>query len=96
MKNITTTLLLALTLGSTAAYSTPAPPPILSTDTNFAGINNYYLYSCNSTIRAEALNAVKAAGLKVLRIFLLSTEGAGSEAACASTPTPDVEPVRGV
>eukprot|EP00729_Bicosta_minor_P008497 gene8497-35004_t len=93
MKNITTTLLLALTLGSTAAYSTPAPPPILSTDTNFAGINNYYLYSCNSTIRAEALNAVKAAGLKVLRVFLLSTEGAGSEAACASTPTPDVEPV---
>eukprot|EP00040_Diaphanoeca_grandis_P010607 m.54383 g.54383 ORF g.54383 m.54383 type:complete len:782 (-) comp21903_c0_seq1:67-2412(-) len=69
----------------------------LSTDTvptqvNWAGISNYYLYSCNSTIRAEALNTVRAAGLKVVRVFLLSTEGVGSVAACSSTPIPDVEP----
>ena len=57
------------------------------------GINNYYLYSCNATIRAEALNAVRAAGLKVLRVVLLSTEGGGAVAACSSTPVPDVEPV---
>ena len=30
----------------------------------------------------QALNAVRAAGLKVLRVFLLSTEGEGTEAAC--------------
>lgn len=65
------------------------PPP---TQTNWAGISNYYLYGCNSTIRAEALNAVRASGIKVLRVFLLSTEGEGAVAACSSSPVPDVEP----
>ena len=76
-----------------------SPPPLLpataapSFETNsWAGISNYYLWSCNATIRAEALNAVRAAGLKVLRVFLLSTEGGGAVAACGDTPTPDLEP----
>jgi mannan endo-1,4-beta-mannosidase len=59
---------------------------------NWSGISNYYLYSCNETIRTEALNAVRAAGIKVLRVFLLSTQADGSVAACSSTPVPDVEP----
>lgn len=36
---------------------------------------------------------MRASGLKVLRVFLLSTEGMGAVAACASTPVPDVEPI---
>jgi mannan endo-1,4-beta-mannosidase len=62
------------------------------TQTSWAGISSYYLYSCNATIRTEALNAVRAAGIKVLRVILLSTEGEGAVAACSSTPTPDLEP----
>jgi hypothetical protein len=65
----------------------------LATATNWAGINSYYLHSCNASIRSEALNAVKAAGIKVVRVVLLGTTGSkGGVAACSDTPTPDVEP----
>eukprot|EP01043_Picozoa_sp_COSAG02_P027084 COSAG02_NODE_1580_length_11851_cov_35.748043_9_plen_228_part_00 len=64
----------------------------VATQHNWAGISNYYLWSCNATVRAEALNAVRAAGLRVVRVFLVSTIGGGAVAACADTPTPDVEP----
>ena len=63
-----------------------------ATQTNWAGISSYYLYGCNTTIRLEALNAMRAAGLKVLRVFLLSTEGDGAVPACKSNPVPDLEP----
>eukprot|EP00039_Didymoeca_costata_P002943 m.64037 g.64037 ORF g.64037 m.64037 type:complete len:788 (+) comp11619_c0_seq3:101-2464(+) len=63
------------------------------TQTRWAGINSYYLYSCNNSIQVEALNNIRAAGLKVVRVFLLSTEGEGSIPACQDTPTPDVEPI---
>ena len=64
----------------------------VATQHNWAGISNYYLWSCNATVRAEALNAARAAGLRVVRVFLLSTTGEGAIAACADTPIPDVEP----
>ena len=63
-----------------------------TTQTNWAGISAYYMCGCNSTVRIEALNAMRAAGLKVLRVFLLSTEGEGAVPACDSSPVPDVEP----
>ena len=66
--------------------------PTAATQHSWAGISNYYLWSCNSTVRTEALNAVRAAGLRVVRVFLVSTTGAGAVAACADTPTPDLEP----
>jgi hypothetical protein len=59
---------------------------------SWAGISNYYLWSCNATVRTEALDAVRAAGLKVIRVFLVSTTGGGAVGACADTPTPDLEP----
>ena len=59
---------------------------------SWAGINHYYLWSCNATIRENTLDAVRAAGLRVIRVFLLSTTGQGSVAACSDTPTPDLEP----
>ena len=59
---------------------------------SWAGINHYYLWSCNATIRKNTLDAVRAAGLRVIRVFLLSTTGQGSVAACSDTPTPDLEP----
>ena len=40
---------------------------------SWAGISNYYLWSCNATVRTEALDAVRAAGLKVVRVFLVVT-----------------------
>ena len=36
---------------------------------------------------------MRAAGLKVLRVFLLSTRGGGAVAACGDTPVGDVEPL---
>jgi hypothetical protein len=77
------------------AAPVPAAPPLAAptaTQHSWAGISNYYLWSCNATVRTEALNAVRAAGLRVVRVFLVSTTGGGSVAACADTPTPDLEP----
>ena len=62
---------------------------------SWGGINSYYLWSCNSTVRAEALDAIRASGLRVVRVFLLGTDGGGAVPACADSPTPDVEPVGG-
>lgn len=75
---------------------TAALPAVAATQTNWAGVSSYYLYSCNATVRAEALNAVRAAGLKVVRVFLLSTSNntAGAVAACEASGVPDVEPAQ--
>ena len=63
------------------------------TQTNWAGINSYYLYACNATVRAEALNAVRAAGLRVLRVTMLSTAAKSERGpACSTSAVPDVEP----
>lgn len=80
---------------STADAGLPAPlgqPSFVATQHSWAGISNYYLWSCNATVRAEALNAARAAGLRVVRVFLVATTGGGAVAACADTPTPDLEP----
>ena len=69
-----------------------AGPCRATTQTNWAGISAYYMCGCNATVRIEALNAMRAAGLKVVRVFLLSTEGDGAVAACESSPVPDIEP----
>ena len=79
---------------TTGAGGRPLPdqPSFAATQHSWAGISNYYLWSCNATVRAEALNAVRAAGLRVVRVFLVATTGGGAVAACADTPTPDLEP----
>ena len=79
-------------LAANLRVQAPAGQTWPGTQHSWAGINNYYLWSCNATVRAEALNAVRAAGLRVVRVFLLSTTGGGAVAACADTPTPDLEP----
>ena len=81
--------LVVLLAALAAAAVAQAPPP---STPSWAGINAYFLYACNSSIQAAALNATRAAGLRVVRVFLLSTEGGGAVAACADTPVPDVEP----
>ena len=56
----------AVALLSPATYSSMPPTEkdqptvqvLPATQTNWAGISSYYLYSCNATIRTEALNAV--------------------------------------
>lgn len=56
----------AVALLSPATYSSTPPTEkdqpnvqaLPATQTNWAGISSYYLYSCNATIRTEALNAV--------------------------------------
>ena len=76
-----------------AVLAVAAPPGTSPVQTNWAGVSNYYLWSCNETVRAEALDAVRAAGLRVLRVFLLSTRGEGAVAACDEQGgVPDLEP----
>ena len=41
------------------AASSLSQPLVESVDHSWAGISSYYLYTCNSTVRTEALNAVK-------------------------------------
>ena len=77
---------------STVTTTTVTAPSPVPTQTSWAGINSYYLWSCNATVRADALNAVRAAGLRVIRVFLLSTQGKGAIGACSDTQVPDVEP----
>ena len=64
-----------------------------STKTSWAGINAPYLYACNATVRGEALDAVRAAGIKVVRVFVLSTAGINERGSgCAAGSVRDVEP----
>ena len=42
---------------------------------SWMGTSAYYLWACNSTFRERSLVAAEQAGVRVLRIFLLSTEG---------------------
>ena len=60
------------------AAPAPAPPLPLATQHTWAGINSYYLWTCNTTQRTHALDAVRAAGLRVVRVFVLSTTGTGA------------------
>ena len=78
---------------SAASMPAAAAPAAAGDQHSWAGISNYYLWSCNETVRHEALDATRAAGLKVVRVFLVSTTGGGAVAACSDTPTPDLEPI---
>jgi mannan endo-1,4-beta-mannosidase len=82
----------ATALGASALSRPPSASHLPHTQHTWAGINSYYLWSCNDTVRAEALDATRAAGLRVVRVFLLSTQGRGAVAACADSPVPDLEP----
>jgi len=83
---------LAILLGAFAVLCTLVE--IAYAGNSWAGANSYYLWACNDTYRQNVMKIMNTADLKVLRIFILSTQGEGSIPGCDQVP--DVENPVGV
>lgn len=70
-----------------------APPALQSRDitTSFAGVNSFFLHAFQQSDRIAVLDAVKAANLKYVRLFISYT--AANNKNTGSREMPDIEPV---
>ena len=84
-------LLVLLLTFHLASFSTPSrAAPIAPTTHNWAGADSFFLFALNQTDRLAHLAAMRAASMKVVRIFI---SGVGAHAkGSSSVATPDLEP----